>query len=771
MASSNAAVASRDDESQAKADELRSQKLQALSITIKDRRQEAIDGRQNSGIDQQWKEDIEFYEGIDDANRAEMTGSFGAFTSKPPGQIVPEGESDDNQGSTVFINITRPYCDAAAARIGDMLMPTDDRAFGLKPTPVPELENMAKGQLSIETKKAMLAQVATTDPQTGAPIPSEQQQGELSRILQDSIQQAQIVMEEAKGRAKKAQDRIDDWFVECQFHAEFRRLIDDAAKIGTGVLKGPVPVKRKTRKVIRNPQTGALMLQVEEKTKPSSKRVDPRNCFPDPACGDNIHNGSYFFERDYLSRKRVRELKAMPGYMQDELDNVLTEGPKWAGQELPGDENKRDPNSKDLFEIWYYYGIVDKDDLEAIGCKCEGDKPIMAILTMINERVVKAARSHLDTDEFPYDVMNWQQVSGRWAGIGVSRQIRTPQRMVNAAGRNMMDNAGLLGGPQILFKQGVVEPEDGNYTLHGRKIWIINEDADIKDIKEVFGLFNIDANQNELMEIVQFGLKMAEDVTGLPLLLQGQQGEAPDTLGGMQLVSNNASTVLRRLAKLSDDMITEPHVRRYYVWIMQYGEDPEKGDYQIDARGSSALVERDLQNQAILQMGQVVTNPAFGVNPRKWFAQYARSQRLDPKDFQYTDEEQKKLDEMAQQGPTDPRIAVAEIRGQIDEKLESIRSQATQQILMLEKKFESSENDKDRQLDAWVARLEQAGAKSISLDQLKARLADTAVKVRAQRDLSAQSRDADFRKHVTPPAAKPPTEPAGRAPRGQSYQR
>jgi len=273
------------------------------------------------------------------------------------------------------------------------------------------------------------------------------------------------------------------------------------------------------------------------------------------------------------------------------------------------------------------------------------------------------------------------------------------------------------------------------------------------------------------MEIVQFGLKMGEDVTGLPLLLQGQQGEAPDTLGGMQLVNNNASTVLRRLAKLSDDMITEPHVRRYYVWIMQYGEDAEKGDYQIDARGSSALVERDLQNQAIVQMGQIVTNPAFGVNPRKWFAQYARSQRLDPKDFQYTDEEQKKLDEMAQQGPTDPRVAVAQIRGQIDEKLETIRSQAAQQILMLEKKFEAAENDKDRQLDSWVARLEQAGAKSISLDQLKARLADTAVKIRAQRDLSAQSRDADFRKHVTPPAAKPPTEPAGRAKPGQAFQR
>ncbi|MCR4299296.1 MAG: hypothetical protein NUV75_11220 [Gallionella sp.] len=756
----NTARATKEDEV-SRAQELRSQKLQALSTTIKDKRKDAIDGRNNSGIDKQWKEDIEFYEGIDDANRAEMTGDFGAYTSKPPGQIMPEGESDDSDGSTVFLNITRPYCDAAAARIGDMLMPTDDRAFGIKPTPVPELENMAKGQLSIETKKAMLAQVPTMDPQTGAPIPAEQQQGELSKILQDSIRQAEIVMEEAKGRSKKAQDRIDDWHVECQYHSEVRRVIDDAAKIGTGVLKGPVPSRQKHRQVRRDPQTGNLTLVVDTKINPISKRIDPRNLFPDAACGDNIHNGSHVFERDYLSRKRIEELKETPGYLKDQIEAVLAEGPKWAGHELPGDENKRDPNNKDLFEIWYFHGNINKEDLEAIGCSCEGDKPVNAILTLVNERVVKAARSHLDSDDFPYDVMNWQQVSGRWAGIGVSRQIRTPQRLINAGARNVMDNAGLTAGPQIVLKVGTIEPQDGNYTIHGRKVWIINEDADIQDVKQVFGVFNIEARQEELMRIVEFGLKMAEDVTGLPLLLQGQQGDAPDTLGGTKIVNDNASTVLRRLAKLFDDFITVPHVRRYYAWIMQYGEEAEKGDYTIDARGSSALVERDLQNQAIIQMGQLVTNPAFGINPRKWVVQYFKSQRLDPKEFQYTEDEQKKLDEMAQQGPTDPRVAVAQLRVEAEDRWNKMDAQLTQQLALVEQRFEANENAKDRMLEAWIQQMQQAGSKSVSLDTLKARLADTAIKSRLQRELSQQKNMQQ--------TMKPPAEPRGKAPPGQAF--
>jgi hypothetical protein len=40
-------------------------------------------------------------------------------------------------------------------------------------------------------------------------------------------------------------DRIYDWMVECQHAAEMRKVIDDAARIGVGVLKGPIPAAKK----------------------------------------------------------------------------------------------------------------------------------------------------------------------------------------------------------------------------------------------------------------------------------------------------------------------------------------------------------------------------------------------------------------------------------------------------------------------------------------------------------------------------------------------
>lgn len=732
----------------------RAERLDALGQSLVKKRKSAIDARSAFGIDQQWKEDLEFYEGIDDANRGEVNGGT-SWTTKPPGQIMAPAALRGEVRSTVFVNITRPYCDAASARIGDMLMPTDDRAFSIKPTPVPELVDIAKGNLSQSVKASLLQQVQTQD--------------QLAPAVTSAIDKAKADLQEAKDKAFKAQDRIDDWFVESQYHAEVRKVIEDCSKIGTGILKGPFPVKRKQQAVIS--KDGVIALEIREEIKPSSRRVDPFNFFPDPACGENMHNGSFVWERDFLTRMQLQDLRDMPGYLGSQIDLILEEGPKQAKPDGINPSDKTEFKTSDRFEVWYYHGVVAKEDIEAAGCKCEeSPQSIHAMITMVNERVVKASLNHLDTGEFPYDVMTWQSSSGKWTGIGVSRQIRTPQRMINAASRNMMDNAGLSAGPQIIMKLGVVTPADGNNTLSPRKIWYISHDADINDINQAFRVFNIDSKQAELKAIIDFGLKLAEDVTGLPMLMQGQQGKAPDTLGGMQMLNNNASTVLRRLAKNYDDSITEPHVRRYYVWLMQYGDDSEKGDFQIDARGSSALVERDIQNQAVLQMGSIVTNPVFGVNPKKWFAEYSKSQRLDAKNFQYTEEEEQQIAQSQQQSPSDPRIAVAQIRADLEKQLAQFDDQSKARMLQMEQQFDLQQNERDRQMHIFIAEINNASKESVSLADLKERLANVAIKVKAQRDLSAQSLAVDMHKNASPKVLTPPSEPAGRAIPGQAFQ-
>lgn len=720
-------------------------RLDALGESLAKTRSEAINARQASGIEDIWYEDEEFYQGIDEANRGEHKAMW---RSKPPGQASASSEnSAKSTRSTVFPNITGPYVDAAAARISDMLLPTDDRAWSLKETPIPEAVGAAKGKFSPQ----MLREAAAMHP--GQP---ELAKASLAKATEAAMQ----VIAEAKEKAEKAQTRIEDWHVECQWHAQVRQVIEDSSRIGTGILKGPVP----TRKVRWAFKDGALVMLDE--IKPGSKRIDAWNFYPDPACGEDVHNGAYTWERDFITRKQLRELIGQEGYIEEQILKCLEEGPKLAtGNVKEMVDPVTDERYKDKFEIWYFHGTAEREDVEAAGCDCgdEADPHVPAMLTIINSRVIRASLNPLDTGEFPYDVMVWRARAGHWAGIGVARQVRAPQRMVTAATRNLMDNAGLAAGPIVVFRQGVVYAADGNDQIGPRKIYYIAQEADeIVDATKAIGVIKVDMLVDELTKLIDLGLKFAEHVTGLPLLLQGHLGKSPDTLGGMQMLNNNASTTLRRLGKLFDDRITEPHVRRYYHWLLQHGEDAEKGDYCIDARGSSALVERDIQNQAVMQMGNIVTNPVFGLDPKKWAAEFLKSQRLDVKRFEFDDEKWQQIVESMAQGPQDPRLAVAELRAKADERIKLLDGAFKKELLLLEQRFDDYQAERDRQLELIVSDLERAGAKDISLDQLKARLADTTIKTRTQRDLSAMSMRRE--------ALKPPTEPEGRAKPGQSFQ-
>jgi hypothetical protein len=77
----------------------------------------------------------------------------------------------------------------------------------------------------------------------------------------------------------------------------------------------------------------------------------------------------------------------------------------------------------------------------------------------------------------------------------------------------------------------------------------------------------------------------------------------------MVMLFNNATAVLRQRVKLYDDCVTRQHIARYYDWHMANNPDPAiKGDFEVDARGSTALIERDIQNQALLNLARNAAN-------------------------------------------------------------------------------------------------------------------------------------------------------------------
>lgn len=644
--------------------------LDAFGLTLADYRREAIDGRSMLGIEDEWLEDEEFYIGVDDANRAEYRSTWRQQKPAASGAITTASKDDSIVKSHLFLNITRAYVDAAAARMADMLLPADDRCWAIEPTPLPELQANASADVMMQLADGF----------------------EVSqKVFYETVQEV------AKEYAERAARRIDDWMSESQFSAKARLAIETAAKLGTAVLKGPFPKSKRKLSWTFDPLTGRNVKQVKMEQQPATEWVDPWNFFPDPACGENLQDGNYVFERDYLTQKRLMELRHREGYIPEQIEACLREGPiqpelMWT----PTMEIERTAGLKTQpFEIWYYHGMVEIENLMAAGVDVtevmfdrqtgEPARYVSAIVTMVNHRVIRASLSPLDDGTFPYDLMVWQRRPGMPWGIGVARQIRAAQRMLLAASRNLMDNAGLSAGPQIVINSAIIEPVDGRWELRPRKLWRVKEGVDPDepiDVKEAFNLFSIETRQSELLNIINFALRMAEEATGLPMILQGQMGEkGADTLGGMKMLQNNASAVLRRLAIMFDEQITIPHVTRYYQWLMEYGPDEsEKGDYCVRGRGSSTLVEREIQNQELVGILEVSKDPAFELSPAKTVEEYLRSRRFDPKKFKPDPMEMLATQGIVQPGaplpaqgalpPPDPRVEAdkEKVRAMVDEK-------------------------------------------------------------------------------------------------------
>ena len=292
-----------------------------------------------------------------------------------------------------------------------------------------------------------------------------------------------------------------------------------------------------------------------------------------------------------------------------------------------------------------------------------------------------------------------------------------------------------------------------------------------------------------MLEIINLGERFAEETTSIPLIAQGQSGATtPDTFGAAQLQNNNANQLLRSIGYAFDDYITEPVIRQYYEWLLLDPEVPseEKGEFQIDAHGSIALVERAIQDQSIAQMGNMAANPIYGIDPKKWAKLFLKSKRLNPDEVQYTEEEQAKLD--ANPPPEAPAVTVAKINADTQLKLGVMKQTADQQTTQAEgqiaaaahvlevartqteqQKVHGDLTMQAHQMDQQnqQALTEQNNQLKINLDKAKAELAKVAMQLQTERDLNASNNAIDLHKHHNP-SPQPAVQVPGRAGNGQA---
>lgn len=644
-------------------------------------------------VEQRWIEDLRQY--------------HGQYDPKTAGRLSKSGLSQ------VFVNQTRPKTNAMAARIYDLLFPTDDRNWGLSPTPVPELAEQAKqaasAAIALREQAIQMAKQQTEQANAGqtADVAALEQATTKALEAEKTAADLDATMAEAKRRSDLMSDEIRDQLVECNYAARARDAIDDACRLGTGVMKGPMVGESTRPKWTQRPQqpgqAGPAVYEMQKATdpRPLFHHVNVWDFFPDPDARC-IADSDGIFERHLMKARDLRRLKGQPGFSDDALRRLLTYGsrdslPSYVA-DLKAITNDQVDTAADYYQVWEYHGTLQPDEMTAILLATRPElarnrafqefdvlQEVHVTVWFCQGEVLKFGIHQLDSNEPIYSVYNLEKDESSIFGFGVPYLMRHPQAALNGAWRMLMDNGGLSSGPQIVVDRESIEPANGDWALAARKLWFAKKPMGTTN--EPFKTFNVDGHHAELIGVIDTAMKFIDDETAMPQIAQGEPGtQAAQTVGGMSILMNAANVVFRRVVKNWDDDVTVPNIRRIYDWNMQFSKkDYIKGDLQCEARGSSVLLVREMQAQNLMAIAiNFAGHPIFGPmlkNPsllRKIFQAFM----LPSQEVMLTDEEIERAAALAaQQAPQeDPAVAIKRMEIESRERIATMESESRLQV-------------------------------------------------------------------------------------------
>ena len=643
---------------------------------------------QRSQIEQRWLDDLRQYHGEYAADEA--------------------AELSRSKGSQVFVNITRNKTNAAEARLQDMLFPTDDRNFGIYPTPVPELNAMAK-----------------QEPETPEEV--------------GPIEMARQIQAEADTAAQMMQVVIDDQLVESRYHVKARDVIHDACQLGTAIIKGPIIIGRTKKRWDVMPD-GMSVLQILESLEPTVERVDPWDFFPDMSAR-TIAEAEFIFERRRLSKKQLRDMAKLPGILVSQLKEVVREGAKTSliakdfTDDLRNITGINTVGEGNRYEIWEYHGPISKSELmDAMSLSEEDeyssietdelDDEIEATVFFSGNHVLKVALNPMDSDERPFSSFNWEKDESSIFGFGVPCLMRNPQKVINASWRMMMDNAGLSVADQIVVNKEIVAPADGSWEMAPKKVWNLVDKT--RSVQEAFASFSTPSHQTELGNIFSMARQLADEETNLPLIAQGEMSpNMTKTSSGMAMLMNSSNIVLRKAVKNWDDDITRPLITRFYDWNMQFSERPEvKGDFSVEARGSGALLVREKQQENLMIYSNIsMQNPEY-FKRRDWAEldrEIAKSLELPYDQITISETEIAEREAMAQEAASQGMVDPAMQKLQVDAELAQAKLQIEQQKMQLDAQYKAAvlqQSGQEMALDNQLERDKMAQKERIEMSNL-----------------------------------------------------
>lgn len=503
------------------------------------------------------------------------------------GIYTPEEISRMGKRSKAFIRLSRSKIKSLDARMQDMLFPAGtNKNWSLSVTPVPDIDLNALPPDMIEAIKQAQAQGKQGDMEAA-----------VKKIAED--------------RMRGMEREIDDQLSERQgnYSAVARDILHSGHLYGTGILKGPM-VDECVSQSWRYANGTFAMAEVNE-LRPAYMARPVWNIYPDPFA-TTLEECEFMWERHVMPKHDLRKLAknkrfngaAIMSYIREHPEGDMST-PKEHENELrilAADNKPVSPGRR--YEILERWGTMDGMRIAAAGIEISEEDlnvEFQSQVWILGEIVIMAAMNRSARRRIPYKFYYYDKDESSIWGEGVASIMRTTQRLYNATIRMISDNAAITSGPQVEINEDMSAEDNRPDSLDPFRIWWRRgkgEDAKSPMIR----VYQFDSRINELLRLADLWSSLIDETTTLPKFTYGdpQSKGVTDTVGGLSMLMGQANITLKDNIKSWDDGITIPFLTEIYDWNMQWNDKPEiKGDYRVQALGSSSLIAKEIRAKAL----------------------------------------------------------------------------------------------------------------------------------------------------------------------------
>ena len=540
--------------------------------------------------------------------------------------------------SKVFVGLTRTKVMAAYSRIVDLLFQHGDSYFGIEPTPIPQLDPLKAMQMREQAVMQITAASGGMAPELNEDLIAAR----MSELEEEFLEAEQIIAKEA---AEKMAVEIHDQLIEANAEQKLKEAILESTIFGSGAIKaGTVRIDRvQSYSRIQDPttgQTGFALSQIE-KAMPEVESVSIFDLYPDPYC-TSLDDCEGLFRRHVLTRSQLRDLADRPGFDGDMIRYLIKHNRQGNHTEEDHEKTRRRiagineySESSNRFEVIEYWGEIDGYELEEHGVDIPEGTDLSdyfsSCVWFSGGKVIKVMLNPIQGYRVPYHIFPYERSPHQFWGTGVPRMMRDSQTTMNAATRIWIDNLALSSGPMMEVNTDLLAAGEDPTDIHPWRVFL-REGGDGSMAAVRF--YQPVANANGLNQIVELFRRFADETTSLPSYTHGEQTRSLNkTATGISMLMGAANVALKSTIKNIDDFLLEPMVSALFHFNMEFGTNEKaKGDLKVISRGSTALIQKEVQSQRLLQFLSLVSNPmdAALVDRNQLLRDIAQSLDIDP---------------------------------------------------------------------------------------------------------------------------------------------